>query len=459
MIEDMWKQKKGKKVGLFHSCALRLVVLQKKMERNRGGRKTGNRQGQEILCRIWGRETGALKYWEFQVRKTERLLAILSAGLAMALLCQVFLTTGGLEPLTELLRPDSGEGDRTYVLDAEVGDEKLRRISVSVPEQELSEEEASALLDQAQVELERWVAAIPNPDSVEDDLDLPERFCGGLVTGSWQSDCYDLMDASGQIRKQWVEEGGELVVLSVRLQCVEQERECSFAVRIVPKGDSLADRLMRETGRQLEAERSLQQASAALPETLEEQPVKWRLHQEPYGLWILCLTIAGTGLISFAYDHDLEKEGEARQEELALAYPSFLARLTLLAQTGMPIRQIFARLSKEKNGVVYEEVRRTFREMESGMTQTEALERFGKRTRLPQYKKCAALLAQNIRRGTGELITALGQEAENAFEEQKAAARRKAEEAQTKLLFPMLLMLSVVMILILVPAWLSFGGL
>lgn len=360
MIEDMWKQKKGKKVGLFHSCALRLVVLQKKMERNRGGRKTGNRQGQEILCRIWGRETGALKYWEFQVRKTERLLAILSAG---------------------------------------------------------------------------------------------------LVTGSWQSDCYDLMDASGQIRKQWVEEGGELVVLSVRLQCVEKERECSFAVRIVPKGDSLADRLMRETGRQLEAERSLQQASAALPETLEEQPVKWRLHQEPYGLWILCLTIAGTGLISFAYDHDLEKEGEARQEELALAYPSFLARLTLLAQTGMPIRQIFARLSKEKNGVVYEEVRRTFREMESGMTQTEALERFGKRTRLPQYKKCAALLAQNIRRGTGELITALGQEAENAFEEQKAAARRKAEEAQTKLLFPMLLMLSVVMILILVPAWLSFGGL
>lgn len=90
VIEDMRKQKKGKKVGLFHSCALRLVVLQEKMERNRGGRKTGNRQGQEILCRIWGRETGALKYREFQVQKTERLLAILSAGLAMALLCQIF---------------------------------------------------------------------------------------------------------------------------------------------------------------------------------------------------------------------------------------------------------------------------------------------------------------------------------------------------------------------------------
>ena len=75
-----------------------------------------------------------------------------------------------------------------------------------------------------------------------------------------------------------------------------------------------------------------QQTSAALPETLEEQPVKWRLHPEPYGLWILCLTLAGTGLISFAYDHDLEKEGEARQEALALAYPSFLARVKAIGR-------------------------------------------------------------------------------------------------------------------------------
>lgn len=73
MIEDMWKQKKGKKVGLFHSCALRLVVLQKKMDETEAA-ENGNRQGQEILCRIWGRETGALKYREFQVQKTERLL-------------------------------------------------------------------------------------------------------------------------------------------------------------------------------------------------------------------------------------------------------------------------------------------------------------------------------------------------------------------------------------------------
>ncbi len=180
-----------------------------------------------------------------------------------------------------------------------------------------------------------------------------------------------------------------------------------------------------------------------------------------------------------------------------------------MAQTGMPVRQIFGRLAQEgakpgaepvyeevlrtfremESGMtqleafenfgkrirlaqyrkcasllapgaepVYEEVLRTFREMESGMTQLEAFENFGKRIRLAQYRKCASLLAQNVRKGTGELIAALGHEAENAFEERKAAAKRKGEEAQTRLLIPMLMMLGVVMILILVPACFSFGG-
>lgn len=163
-----------------------------------------------------------------------------------------------------------------------------------------------------------------------------------------------------------------------------------------------------------------------------------------------------------AYEKDLLKEGQERQDELLAEYPSFLSRLTLLAQTGMPVRQIFARLAQEGakpgTGAVYEEVLRTFREMESGMTQLEAFENFGKRIRLPQYRKCASLLAQNVRKGTSELILALGHEAENAFEERKAAAKRKGEEAQTRLLAPMLMMLGVVMILIMVPACFSFGG-
>ena len=80
--------------------------------------------------------------------------------------------------------------------------------------------------------------------------------------------------------------------------------------------------------------------------------------------------LAGCAALSIAFDRDLARKGELRRETLALEYPSFLLRLTLLAGTGMPLRMVFARLAREaeeENAFpVYEEVLRTVREMESG---------------------------------------------------------------------------------------------
>ena len=78
---------------------------------------------------------------------------------------------------------------------------------------------------------------------------------------------------------------------------------------------------------------------------------------------------------------------------------------------------------------------------------------------MPEYKKCASLLSQNVQKGAGGMLAALNQEAVNAFEERKAVARKKGEEAQTRMLLPMIMMLVVVMILVMVPACFSFGGL
>ena len=49
----------------------------------------------------------------------------------------------------------------------------------------------------------------------------------------------------------------------------------------------------------------------------------------------------------------------------------------------------------------------------------------------------------------------LKQESDDAFEERKCLAKKLGEEAGTKLLFPMVLMLAVVLVMIIVPAFLS----
>ena len=66
-----------------------------------------------------------------------------------------------------------------------------------------------------------------------------------------------------------------------------------------------------------------------------------------------------------------------------------------------------------------------------------------------------ALLSQNLRKGTKGLTQMLRMEAIQAFEERKARAKRLGEEAGTKLLAPMFLMLAVVLVIVIVPAFLS----
>ena len=69
--------------------------------------------------------------------------------------------------------------------------------------------------------------------------------------------------------------------------------------------------------------------------------------------------------------------------------------------------------------------------------------------------KLSALLEQNLRGGSKGLSRILNAEIGEAFEQRKDCALSQGEETSTRLLFPMVMMLAVVMLLILVPAVMS----
>ena len=70
--------------------------------------------------------------------------------------------------------------------------------------------------------------------------------------------------------------------------------------------------------------------------------------------------------------------------------------------------------------------------------------------------KLAGLLEQNRKTGLKNLRHLLDDEVMDAFEERKNLAKRQGEEAATKLLLPLFLMLGIVMVIVAVPAFLSF---
>ncbi len=69
-----------------------------------------------------------------------------------------------------------------------------------------------------------------------------------------------------------------------------------------------------------------------------------------------------------------------------------------------------------------------------------------------------SLLAQNVKRkkGTRDILNLLAEEELAALQMKRELARKKGEEAGTRLLFPMILQLGVVMIIVIAPALMGF---
>ena len=90
------------------------------------------------------------------------------------------------------------------------------------------------------------------------------------------------------------------------------------------------------------------------------------------------------------------------------------------------------------------------------MPEAEAYERMGRRCGLSVYKTFATLLVQNLRKGNREILDMLERESQEAFENRKRRAKILGEQAGTKLLAPMMLMLVIVFVILLYPAGSSF---
>ena len=147
---------------------------------------------------------------------------------------------------------------------------------------------------------------------------------------------------------------------------------------------------------------------------------------------------------------------------MQLDYPQVLSRLVLLIGAGMSVRSSFFRIGEdyrkeraEGRGrrFIYEEILLMCHEMESGVSELESYSHFAGRCRNHSYSRFCSLLSQNLRKGNAALLSVLQQEAAEAFEERKNLARQMGEEAGTKLLFPMILMLTITMIMIMIPAY------
>lgn len=441
-----------KKTGAF-------LVDRLKLDRPEKGRGTLQ---QELTALQAGRRETIRAYW---IRKVCCVLAAGLVGLLLAAISFGWSIARRMDvPDQKLQRPDYGEGNRTEALKAEIDGEEVQTFEITVRERAYTEAEKQQRLDAAISELDGILQGEnASLDEVRQDLVLPETLGAGAVEVSWTTVPYGVIDESGRLLGS-EDVDGVLVEIQGTLTCSGKEALYTAYAKVfpqeMPKEEQLHQSILNELSRE-DAENG-SEAVLKLPAMVDGKQLYWLYGKENPAPKVLGLTALVIVVIWVGMDHQVHRQAEARQTQLLLDYPDLLWKLAMLLGAGMSMKGAFLRLAgqyqREKKGIryVYEELTCACYEMQSGIPEAEAYERFGRRCQLPEYIRLGTVLSQNLRKGTKGLNAMLEQEAAASLTERKNNARKLGEKAGTKLLFPMLLMLGIVLVILMVPAFLSF---
>lgn len=376
-----------------------------------------------------------------------------------------------IEPVME--RKTYGRGSHTEELDIRIGQddtakkEKIRS-KVEISERQYTEEEVQELFDRIIRRMDRMIQGENKTlEHVDRDLNLMTEVPGEPVKIRWTLDRYDVMNSRGELQEAKLKEDGVAVNITAVLTYTEDEKRQKihhFCVPVYPRAMTGKEKYIKAVKESLRTadKQNPTKPSVHLPEELNGRKLTYYRPFQYRGIVIIVMGILIGGLLVALQKQNQLQEQEERKKQMLRDYPEIINKLTLYLGAGMTVKRAWrniveAYVKDEQSGerYAYEEMKKTCYEMDSGMTEAQSYESFGRRCEVQVYIRFGALLSQNLRKGTKGLTHLLKMEAVQAFEDRKAQAKRLGEEAGTKLLFPMFLMLAVVLVIVIVPAFFS----
>lgn len=403
--------------------------------------------------------------------KTEKkklfLIGILSVLLAGAVFVSEQLGVEG-EPI--ITRNGYGKGSKTEVYELTIpGKIEQETVQIETSERLYTHEEIQAIFTEVMDRLDGIILGENESfDRVEQSLNLVTEDTEYPIQIRWELSSYDVMNTEGEIAESRVSEEGTLVELRGTLSYYEEEAVYVRNVMVYPVTRVGAELILHEVKEAIRVaeEESRREESFVLPIEVSGRKLQWSRKKEQRWLYVLLLGAVCCVFLVYRSREKVRQAEKLRRDELARDYPGMISKFTMLLQTGVTVKQAWEKIvehyerQRDELGVhvVYEEMGKTLREIQSGVAEAESYERFGKRCGVTVYLKFGALLSQNLRKGSRGISELLRMEAIQSFEDRKSTAKRLGEEAGTKLLLPMLGMLAVVFIMVMVPAFLSLQG-
>ena len=314
-------------------------------------------------------------------------------------------------------------------------------------------------------------------DDIRQPLKMPAAEELFPFAADWESSRYAVLDTDGSIfNSEYADDRAEKADLTLILTYGDWrfEKKMSFTVRAPVRDEETRFRGEIENTLKEAEKKSSEDNIFSLPSEADGTALVWKEQIEDVSSGILLMGMLICACAWYMMDRRIHERTIERSRQLAIDYPQLISRIVLYLGAGMSVRNVFYKCaseyrsqqeaeSKRKAGkkqnirYLYEEILLVCNELDSGVAEAEAYMHFGRRCHSRQYTKLCSLLVQNLRRGNDTLLAVLQEEAQSSFEERKNLARELGEEAGTKLLLPMMIMLGVTMLIIIVPAYFSFS--
>lgn len=387
---------------------------------------------------------------------------ILAAGfvITIGMGVKAYLSTE-INPEYELLRNEAEKGGYEQELIAHIGKERIP-LTVTVDERTLTREEAKAEFLRAKELLPKVLKGENESlENVTTDLNFAGQIPDTLVRIQWTETALDYFYSDGKMRTDFELLEAVELKLSAILSCQEYSEDYEVVIRVMPRVQGVSEKLLKQIEK--ENEENPKNEALVLPKEYEGENVIWKKAPDTTFIYFGCLTVFAVLFMKFGQKRDESEAKKERLEALERDYAQLVSKFTMLISAGLSVRNAWERIvllyrrKGESDNILFQELNWGILQMQKGVSELEVYEAFGIRTGQIHYKKLMALFISDRRRGSINLLEAMNREMLSAWEEQKRKTRQRGEKIGTKLLIPMMGMLGIVFLIVLVPAFLSFG--
>ena len=400
---------------------------------------------------------------EYVIEKLSLCIMVLIIGIIFSALLIVKDCTDKQIENNRLQRNNYGGGSKSVGLVANDGEEDIQ-IQLELDERHYTDNELEEMYGAFIQELDKVILDRNTSfDCIEYDMKLVTSVSDYPFEVEW-SIPDEYMDSSGKLLQEKLTEP-VIAELTAKITYEDHEKEYILNCNIKSRAEPFS--IKEKIEKQLAGieENSKEEEYVTLPSEINEKSLSWNYKESRQGIFILLLTPVMAAVIYYGKDNDLHRKVEERERQMRMDYPEIISNLALLIGAGMTVQNAWNKVTMDYQSIrnetgekryAYEEMLYTLYEIGNGVSQSTALEHFGRRCHIQSYAKLATLLSQNLRKGTSNLSELLKAEAKEAFEDRKHIAREQGEKAGTKLLAPMMILLAVVMIIIIIPAMTSY---